>query len=67
MRKQEAGERLTLLAMKERYYRGTACNGPRLKSYEIGDGAVTLWFSDVALGISARPSGAYAEARYGTA
>ena len=67
VRKQEAGERLTRIAMKECYHRGTVCNGPRLKSFEIGDGAVTLWFSDVALGISARPSGNYAEARYGTA
>ena len=67
VRKQEAGERLTRIAMKECYHRGTVCNGPRLKSYEIGDGAVTLWFSDVALGISARPSGTYAGARYGAA
>lgn len=68
VRKQEAGERLALQALSKRYYQTKqVCDGPRLLSYEIRDGVVELRFGDVAMGLSARPSGPYAEARYGTA
>lgn len=68
VRKQEAGERLSLLALSRNYHmRKIVCNGPRLVSYKIKEGAVELCFSDVARGICARPSGRNAEARYGKA
>ena len=68
VRKQEAGERLSLLALSRNYHmRKIVCNGPRLVSYKIKEGAVELCFSDVARGICVRPSEPYAEARYGKA
>ena len=68
VRKQEAGERLALLALSKRYYQSKViCDGPRLLSYVIKDGAVELCFRDVGMGLCTRPSGPYAEARYGKA
>ncbi len=67
VRKQEAGERLALLALGNQYgVRRVVCNGPRLLSYKLVDGAVELCFGDVAMGLCTKPSGAYAEARYGS-
>lgn len=66
VRKQEAGERLALLAFSKRYHqRKVVCDGPRLRSYKIKDGAVELCFGDVGKGLCICPSGTYAEARYG--
>lgn len=68
VRKQEAGERLSLLALSRQYgARRLVCNGPRLLSYKLMDGAVELCFGDVAKGLCVKPSGPYAEARYGKA
>ena len=68
VRKQEAGERLSLLALSRQYgARRQVCNGPRLLSYKLMDGAVELCFGDVAKGLCVKPSGPYAEARYGKA
>ena len=69
VRKQEAGERLTLLALSNRYGRsGLVADGPRMCGYEfLGDGRVSILFSDVADGLCIRPSTPYAEARYGQA
>jgi sialate O-acetylesterase len=68
VRKQEAGERLSLLALSRQYgARRLVCNGPRLLSYKLMDGAVELCFGDVAKGLCVKPSGSYAEARYGSA
>ena len=68
VRKQEAGERLALLALSRQYgARRLVCDGPRLISYKMKEGAVELCFSDVARGLCVRPSGPYAAARYGGA
>ena len=68
VRKQEAGERLALQALVKRYARPrTVCDGPRLASYTLGNGCITLQFSDVANGLCVKSSGPYAAARYGSA
>ena len=67
VRKEEAADRLARLALAKQYGRSKlACNGPRLFGWEIGDGAVTLCFSDIAKGLRVQTDGEYAETRYGT-
>ena len=64
--KKDAGERLSRLALARQYgHRKLFCNGPRMRSFKIHDGYVTVLFSDVAGGLCARTSGDFAEARYG--
>ena len=65
--KQEVGERLARLALVRDYGRKMVCDGPRFASYTIGDGFIRVRFSDVAGGLQVRPSGDYAELRYGSA
>ncbi len=67
VRKEEAGERLAALALHNDYGKPVVCNGPRLQSYTLGEGFVTLRFSDVAGGLCVRTEGPGAEARYGIA
>ena len=65
IRKREVGERLANLALANDYGRKAATNGPRFKSYAVGNGFITVEFSDVAGGLRVIPSGSFAEDRYG--
>ena len=66
VRKEEAADRLARLALAKQYGRSKmVCNGPRLCDWEIGDGAITLCFSDIAKGLRVQTDGSYAETRYG--
>lgn len=67
VRKEEAGERLAALALRNDYGKKVVCNGPRLRSFTIGEGCITLRFGDVADGLCVRTDGPDAEARYGSA
>ena len=69
VRKQEAGERLARLALAHQYGRfGLVADGPRMCGYEfLGDGRISVIFTDVANGLCTRSSGSYVEARYGKA
>ena len=67
VRKEEAADRLARLALAKQYGRHMViCNGPRLSDWEIGDGFITLSFSDIANGLRVKTDGSYAEIRYGT-
>ena len=67
VRKEEAADRLARLALAKQYGRSKlVCNGPRLSDWEIGDGVITLCFSDIAKGLRVQTDGEYAEIRYGT-
>jgi sialate O-acetylesterase len=63
--KYDVGYRLARLALANDYGRKVVCNGPRMASFRILEGSIAVGFSDVAGGLEVRPSGAYAELRYG--
>ncbi len=63
--KYDVGYRLARLALANDYGRKVVCNGPRMASFRILEGSIAVRFSDVAGGLEVRPSGAYAELRYG--
>lgn len=65
VRKQEVGDRLALLALANDYGKKVACNGPRLESYKIREGSISVRFSDTAGGLRVIPSGTFASDRYG--
>ena len=63
--KYDVGYRLARLALVNDYGRKVVCNGPRMALFKILEGSIAVGFSDVAGGLEVRPSGAYAELRYG--
>ena len=65
--KQEVGERIARLALARDYGKKVICDGPKFASYTVGNGFIRVRFSDVAGGLCVRPSGDYAELRYGSA